>query len=234
MARPREFEADAVLERAMEVFWAKGYESTSLEDLCDATSLNRSSLYAAFGDKRALFLETIDRYGDRAVARVTGALSRGLPIRDCLASFLAEMIDQIVAGPGRSGCFIGNCAAEVARHDRTAAAKVRRNLKRVEGAFHDGLARAKTRGELSGGADIGFRIGCYPALSRRENRPIHRFRLARPRRGSAMAVLADGQPWPDGRAEPSFRPLRAGESSLCHGPLFERDKSALCRDRQAS
>ncbi len=154
MARPREFEADAVLERAMQVFWAKGYESTSLDDLCDATSLNRSSLYAAFGDKRALFLETIDRYGDRAVARVTGALSRGLPIRDGMASFLAEMIDQIVAGPGRSGCFIGNCAAEVARHDRTAAAKVRRNLKRVEGAFHDGLARAKTRGELSGGADI--------------------------------------------------------------------------------
>jgi TetR/AcrR family transcriptional repressor of nem operon len=154
MARPREFEPDAVVERAMQVFWANGYESTSLDDLCDATSLNRSSLYSAFGDKRALFLATIDRYGDRAVARVSGALSREVPIRDAMASFLAEMIDQIVAGPGRSGCFIGNCAAEVVRHDRTAAAKVRRNLKRIEAAFHDGLARAKTRGELSAGANV--------------------------------------------------------------------------------
>src|SRR5882672_7550257 len=154
MARPREFDPDAVLERAMQVFWARGYEATSLNDLCDATSLNRSSLYSTFGDKRALFLETIDRYGDRAVARVSGALSRAPSIRDGMASFLAEMIDQIVAGPGRSGCFIGNCAAEVARHDRTAAAKVRRNLKRIEAAFRDGLARAKTRGEISAGADI--------------------------------------------------------------------------------
>jgi|SRR5882672_10487700 len=154
MARPREFDPDAVLERAMQVFWARGYEATSLNDLCDATSLNRSSLYAAFGDKRALFLESIDCYGDRAVARVSSALSREVPIRDGMASFLAEMIDQIVAGHGRSGCFIGNCAAEVARHDRTAAAKVRRNLERIEATFRDGLTRAKTRGELSAAADV--------------------------------------------------------------------------------
>src|SRR5258706_12017620 len=154
MARPREFDPDTVLERAMQVFWAKGFESTSLDALCDATRLNRSSLYAAFGDKRALFLETIDRYGDRAVARISAALLRPLPIRELLAVFLAEMIDQIVAGPGRSGCFIGNCAAEVARHDRAAAASVRRNLERVEKVFHGAFDRAAGRGELSAGTDI--------------------------------------------------------------------------------
>ena len=154
MARPREFDPDTVLERAMQVFWAKGFESTSLDDLCDATRLNRSSLYAAFGDKRALFLETIDRYGDRSVARISAALLRPLPIRELLAVFLAEMIDQIVAGPGRSGCFIGNCAAEVARHDRAAAASVRRNLERVEKVFHGAFDRAAGRGELSAGTDI--------------------------------------------------------------------------------
>jgi TetR/AcrR family transcriptional repressor of nem operon len=138
----------------MQVFWAKGYESTSLDDLCETTGLNRSSLYAAFGDKRALFLQTIERYGDRAVARVTAALSRPVPIREALAGFLAEMIDQIVAAPGRSGCFIGNCAAEVARHDRSAAARVRRNLQRVEAAVRDGFARAKARGEFVADADI--------------------------------------------------------------------------------
>jgi TetR/AcrR family transcriptional repressor of nem operon len=154
MGRPREFDSDAVLERAMRVFWAKGYEASSLDDLCDATELNRSSLYATFGDKRALFLATLDRYGDRAVARVTAALSRPVPIRDSVAAFLIDMIEQIVAGPGRAGCFIGNCAAEVARHDRAAAASVRRNLRRVEAAFRAGFAAARSRGELSPETDI--------------------------------------------------------------------------------
>ena len=154
MPRPREFDPDTVLERAMQVFWAKGYEAASLDDLCGATRLNRSSLYAAFGDKHALFLETIDRYGDRAVARIAAALSRPLPLREALAAFLSEMIDQIVSGPGRTGCFIGNCAAEVARHDRVAAASVKRNLDRVEAVFRDAFARAQARGELNSGADI--------------------------------------------------------------------------------
>jgi len=154
MARPREFDADAVVDSAMQVFWAKGYEAASLDDLCEGTGLNRSSLYGAFGDKHALFLETLKRYGDRAVARVAAALSRPVPIREALAVFLAEMIDQIVAGPGRSGCFIGNCAAEVARHDRATAASVRRNLERIEATFRAALVRAKARGELPPHADV--------------------------------------------------------------------------------
>jgi TetR/AcrR family transcriptional repressor of nem operon len=154
MARPREFDPDTVLERAMHVFWAKGYHESSLDDICDAAELNRPSLYAAFGDKRALFLATLDRYGDRAGARVTAALSRPVPIRDAVAAFLNEMIERIVAGPGRTGCFIGNCATEVAPHDRAAAASVTRNLKRVEAAFRGGFAAARSRGELSPETDI--------------------------------------------------------------------------------
>ena len=147
MARPREFDPDTVLERAMTVFWSKGYEATSLDDLCDATRLNRSSLYATFGDKRALFLETLDRYGDRSVERVS-ALSRPVPIREALAAYLADMIDGIIAGPGRIGCFIGNCAAEVAGHDREVASRVQRNLSRIEAVLRGAFAQAKERGEL--------------------------------------------------------------------------------------
>jgi TetR/AcrR family transcriptional regulator, transcriptional repressor for nem operon len=154
MARPREFDPDVVLEQAMQVFWAKGYQATSMDDLCEATRLNRSSLYGAFGDKHALFLETIDRYGDGAVARVTAALARPVPIKDAIAGFFAHMIDSIAAGPGRIGCFIGNSAAEVARHDRAVAARVRRNLDRVERTFQAGLERAQARGEIAADADV--------------------------------------------------------------------------------
>jgi TetR/AcrR family transcriptional repressor of nem operon len=64
------------------------------------------------------------------------------------------MIDGIVAGPGRTGCFLGNCAAEVVRHDRVAAGVVRRNMDRLETTFRDAFARARQRGELPPSADI--------------------------------------------------------------------------------
>jgi len=79
MARPREFDVDAALERAMQVFWAKGYESTSLDDLCEATGLGRSSLYAAFGDKHGLCLRALDRYEEGSAARINDALTRPVP-----------------------------------------------------------------------------------------------------------------------------------------------------------
>lgn len=153
MARPREFDLDAVLERAMQVFWAKGYEATSLDDLCKATGLGRSSLYAAFGDKHALLLRSLDRYEALSAGRIATALARPLPIREAIAALLAEFVDQVAAGPGRRGCFIGNCAAELARHDRDALARVRRSLERTEAQFRDALARAKARGELSARAN---------------------------------------------------------------------------------
>lgn len=143
---------ERVLEQATLVFWTRGFKHTSLEDLCGVTGLNRSSVYAAFGSKRDLYLRVLSRYEDRSAARIEEALA-GRPIRAGLTDFLDGLIDAIVEGPGRRGCFIGNCAAELARLDRTAAARVRRSLARIEGCFHAALDRAKRRGELPPRAD---------------------------------------------------------------------------------
>jgi TetR/AcrR family transcriptional repressor of nem operon len=153
MARPREFDADEALERATRLFWTKGFEQTSLDELCAATGLGRSSLYAAFGDKRALYLRALGRYEERSAARITAALA-DKPIREGLAAFLGALIDDIVAGPGRRGCFIGNCAAELARLDRTAAVQVRASLERIEATFREALVHARSRGELARDADV--------------------------------------------------------------------------------
>ncbi|HEX9465093.1 MAG TPA: TetR family transcriptional regulator [Alphaproteobacteria bacterium] len=152
MARPREFDPDTALDRAMQVFWARGYEATSLDDLCEATGLSRSSLYAAFGDKRDLLLQSLDLYSDRGAARFMAALALR-PIRKALRKILDEFIDQIVAGPGRRGCFVGNCVAELAGGNREALVRVRRILARNEAIFREALAQAKRRGELSPAAD---------------------------------------------------------------------------------
>ena len=154
MARPREFDVNAALERAMDVFWSKGYEATSLDDLCEATGLSRSSLYATFGNKRDLLLQTVDRYIERRTPNIRAVLARQPNIHEGIAALLREFIDQIVSGAGRRGCFLGNCAAELPRSDRTALARVRRGLARTEETFREALARAAAHGELPVGADV--------------------------------------------------------------------------------
>lgn len=153
MARPREFDADIALDRAMQAFWARGYKATSLDDLCTATGLGRSSLYAAFGGKRALLHRALERYEQDALRRIRAALAQPRPVREAIAGFVDGLIDRIVAGPGRAGCFIGNCAAELSG-DRATAARVRRSLENIEAAFGEGLARAQADGELADDADI--------------------------------------------------------------------------------
>jgi len=154
MARPREFEVDDVLERAMQVFWAKGFEATSLDDLCEATGLGRSSLYAAFGDKHTLYANVLDRYEEAAVVRIGATISAAPTVQAGIAAFIGRIIDSIVAGPGRRGCFIGNCAAELVRGDRSGAARVRRSLDRVESTFRAALKSAQAKGELPASADV--------------------------------------------------------------------------------
>jgi TetR/AcrR family transcriptional repressor of nem operon len=162
MARPRAFDTDGVLEHATRVFWTRGFEHTSLDDLCAATGLNRSSLYAAFGDKRGLYLQSLARYEAGSLERIRKAFD-GRPAREGLEAFLAGLIDAIVAGPGRRGCFIGNCAAEMARLDRVAAARVKQSLERIEQAFRDvlergGVADARARARFITAGVQGLRL----------------------------------------------------------------------------
>lgn len=153
MARPREFDAETAVEQAMQMFWAKGYDATSLDDLCDATGLGRSSLYAAFGDKRALLLKALDRYIERGGARIRRTLS-DLPVREGLEALLRLHVNEIAAGPGRRGCFIGNCSVELSRRDPEIQARVRAGLERNEAILREALSRARAGGQLPDSTDV--------------------------------------------------------------------------------
>src|SRR5260370_27456973 len=122
MARRREFDVDTALDRAMQIFWSKGYDATSLDDLCEVTGLSRSSFYATFKSKRDLLLRSVDRYVEQRNPRIAAILAQPLPIRELFAALARQFIDQIVSDPGRRGCFLGNCAAELPRSDRAALA----------------------------------------------------------------------------------------------------------------
>jgi TetR/AcrR family transcriptional repressor of nem operon len=154
LARPREFDYEHVLDKAVETFWSKGYESTSIQDLVDATGLHRGSLYAAFGSKQALFLAVLDRYNNVVVQRLLELLDGEPSGKAAIRSFFATVIDHILtAGPLR-GCLVTNSAVERGLCCADTAAKVGSGLQRLEQGFLRTLERMRAAGELREGVDI--------------------------------------------------------------------------------
>ena len=153
MPRPKEFNPDDAIEKAMQVFWHKGYEATSMEDLLEAMNLNRGSLYGTFGDKRQLFLKVIDRYCHGFVGEKFSFLDQPGPALPTLRRFIDGMIEGALADPQRRGCLIANTVMELSPHEEEIAGRLRQVLKTAEDTFFRVLARAKQQGELSNHKD---------------------------------------------------------------------------------
>ena len=149
MGRPLSFERQAVLEQAMQVFWTKGYTATSVADLTAAMKLSKSSLYGAFGDKHAVFLEAIEFYRDHVTARVRSAIDLPKPARQVVRSILGRAVDRILEPDGRRGCFLNNSAVEVGPDDPDAAERCRSGLLLMEDTFERLVRRAQAEGDIS-------------------------------------------------------------------------------------
>jgi TetR/AcrR family transcriptional regulator, transcriptional repressor for nem operon len=125
MARPRSFDPDEALDLARDVFWQKGFQGTSLNDITAATGLAKPSLYAAFGDKNALFLKVLERYHERIVAHAEKVINEGPSARDAIHRWLTGFVPYCSGIKGSRGCLSVNTSA-----DGTAEQKEIRN--RVE------------------------------------------------------------------------------------------------------
>jgi TetR/AcrR family transcriptional repressor of nem operon len=151
--RPREFDTDAAVDRAMGVFWSGGYHGTSLPDLLKATALSRGSLYAAFGDKHGLFLRALDRYIDDALTRLDSELdprkSALAGVRKCLAGY----VDRTSGVAGKRGCLVVATAMELAAHDPEVEQRIRRFFRTMERRLTEVLARAQASKALADGVD---------------------------------------------------------------------------------
>lgn len=155
--RPRSFDTEAVVERAMGVFWSRGYHGTALPDLLRATKLSRGSLYAAFGGKHALFLRSLDRYIADALARIDVELgprqgSRPSPV-DGLRTLLAGYVDRTSGAGGRRGCLLVATAMELAGHDPDVEGRIRGFFKAMEAKVAGAFSRAMSAGELAAGVE---------------------------------------------------------------------------------
>ena len=140
MARPREFDEEAVLDAAMQCFWARGYESTSVKDLIERTGLTAASLYNAYGDKRTMFRTALDRYIESSIG-VRLRRCEALPPRDAIRSFFDDILRRSLGDRDRKGCMIVNSALEMAPRDREFRETIVETLKRIESFF---LSRVET------------------------------------------------------------------------------------------
>jgi TetR/AcrR family transcriptional repressor of nem operon len=145
----KRFDPDAALDQAMQAFWARGYEATSMQDLVNCTGVNRASLYATYGDKRALFLAALRAY-DEKVRRKLLADSEMLdqPRRAIRQLFLA-FTNTISESGGNRGCFLTNSALELAAHDAQVAKIVAHSQAEIEAFFARMIAAGKARGEIA-------------------------------------------------------------------------------------
>ena len=116
MPRVEDFNRADVIEKAKEVFWKKGYEATSMQDLVDAMGLNRSSIYNSFGGKMELYRESIRTYQKETNAYLRDALVAGDPM-EALESLFENAIQSIVMDKDNKGCFNMNCRMEMAERD---------------------------------------------------------------------------------------------------------------------
>ncbi len=148
----KQFDRDQILDKAMRVFWTRGYEATSVQDLVDSTGVNRGSLYATYGDKHALFLAALRMYDEKMREKLLADLrARHGPreaIRELFLTFLGQVSDAV---PGR-GCFLTNTALELAAHDEEARQIVVRSQEQIEAFFAQAIKDGKTQGEI--GSDI--------------------------------------------------------------------------------
>ncbi len=151
--RPRTFDIDFALDRAVEVFWKHGFQDASMQELTDAMGLSKPSLYAAFGDKEALYLKTLERYVALLVERHAAALNDEADGRRAVRGFLRSLAAMLADPALPGGCFIINGTADCGGSTIPASVELalRAALQGSEAMLHERLLRARREGDLPAG-----------------------------------------------------------------------------------
>ncbi len=148
MARPREFDVDEALQAAMEVFWDRGFEATSLADLMEATSLHKGSIYKAFGSKHELFTRALTQYLDDVYARMQSELEAPESAKEGIRRWMKIILEFCNEQATRRGCFALNSVVELGPHDDATADRLRKHFARVEKLLARTIQRGQEQGEI--------------------------------------------------------------------------------------
>lgn len=153
MARPRAFDEHAVLQKAVNLFWKKGFYATSMQDLVDHLGISRASMYATFGNKEMLFEQALQQYRKENTDGLRSFLDQQVSVREGLEKLFRNAIQETVADGEHKGCFVVNTATERVPQDERMITIIRDNQAVFEGVFRDFLQKGVDSGELSPNLD---------------------------------------------------------------------------------
>ncbi|MEM8907402.1 MAG: TetR/AcrR family transcriptional regulator [Bacteroidota bacterium] len=149
MARTKGFNEAEALEKAVALFWEKGYQATSANDLVEHLGLSRSSLYATFGDKRSLYLSAIQWYRKSVVTQTLAMIENSEDLRLTIAEIFNAITKQDIGLSMPKGCFMVNSAIELAAHDPEMAQLIAANQQDIESAFVLAIEKGQAAGQLN-------------------------------------------------------------------------------------
>jgi TetR/AcrR family transcriptional repressor of nem operon len=153
VARTKEFDPDAVLQKALELFWERGYEATSMADLVQHLGIARASIYATFGGKHDLYVKAFERYLQTRDPAVVEALSQPGPALPAVRALVEAYAEESLRDEHRRGCMVVNAAVEVMPRDPQIARRVEASWDHLETALTSALIRARAQGEISSDKD---------------------------------------------------------------------------------
>ena len=148
MGRLKEFDEDKAIDGAVDCFWARGYEATSVRDLAEHMGIGGASLYNAYGGKRALFVKALERYANRSSRERIGRLEATGRPREAIEAFLAEIIDRSLKDRDRKGCLLVNSALDVAPHDAEIGRVVAGYLEEIRSFFQRNIEAGRHAGQV--------------------------------------------------------------------------------------
>lgn len=154
MARLKAFNENEVIDKAVEVFWAKGYEATSIQDLINAMGIQRASLYGTFGSKQQLFIKSLKRYGIVVVNKLLEILESQPSAIESIELFFAQLVEHLITAGELRSCLVTNSAIERGLRDKETRQEVLHLLNALEKGFYQALLRAEENGELSTELDL--------------------------------------------------------------------------------
>ncbi|MEO8886560.1 MAG: TetR/AcrR family transcriptional regulator [Mucilaginibacter sp.] len=153
MARSKDFDEQEVLNKAINLFWLKGYNGTSMQDLVDGLGISRSSLYDTYGDKHTLYIKALESYQAAGSGRTCNIISNAVSAKQAIKELLEFIINNLLCDKTQKGCFLVNAEVEVAPHDKEVNKMVCQNDQQIEDAFYTAIKKGQDSGEITNTKD---------------------------------------------------------------------------------
>jgi len=149
MARTKDFDEDEVLKKAMNLFWHKGYNGTSMQDLVDGLGISRSSMYDTFGDKHSLFIRALENYKQIATTEMKAIVDNAPTAKVAIRRMFELTVTELLSDNQHKGCFLVNAGVEMAPHDTEVNKMLCDNDRQLEKYFNEAIKKGQDSGEIS-------------------------------------------------------------------------------------